>query len=192
MSDGRVAEQTAEAPPGRKPNWLRRIILVVLGLAALVAAALIAASALPRWWSHRVGDQVDGDLTTGLWVGFVYGFFATVVPLAVIAVVWRFFRRKWLAWVIGGTLALLLASPSLITLGIVVGPGDAAHAADRTLDVEAPWFRGGMLFGVVAGIAAAGFLAYVFVSRRRARDHADRMTAELEAAKSASPPPATD
>jgi carbon starvation protein CstA len=191
MTDSQVAQPGARSSPEQKKNWKARAIIAVIAVAVLVAAVLIAASALPRWWSQRAGDQVDGDLTTGLWVGFMYGFLATLLPLLVLGVVYRFFRRSWLAWVIGGAIALVLAAPNLLTLGIAVGTSDAAHAADRTLDVEAPWFRGGMVIGVVVGLAVAGFLLYVIVSRRRARDHAERMRAELRAAKSAeSPPPA--
>jgi hypothetical protein len=191
MTDSQLAQPGSRSSPEQKKNWKARAIIAVIGVAALVAAVLIAASALPRWWSQRAGDQVDGDLTTGLWVGFMYGFLATLLPLLVLGFVYRFFRRRWLAWVIGGAIALVLAAPNLLTLGIAIGTSDAAHAADRTLDVEAPWFRGGMVIGVVVGLAAAGFLLYVFVSRRRARDHAERMKSELRAAKSAeSPPPA--
>jgi F0F1-type ATP synthase assembly protein I len=187
-----VADAQAGAPgPAavERPNWKRRAILVAVGLAVVVVAVLVGASALPRWWSHRVGDQVDGDLTTGIFVGFVYGFFATVLPLLVLALVVRFFRRHRLAWAIGLLLALLLAAPNLLTLGIVVGNGNAAHAADRTLDVEAPWFRGGMLIGVVAGLATFAFGLYVLVSRRRARDHGRHLRDELEGARGSGPPP---
>jgi MFS family permease len=188
-----VADEPAgarpESAPAERPNWRRRAILVAVGLAIVVVAVLVGASALPRWWSHRVGDQVDGDLTTGIFVGFVYGFFATVLPLLVVALVVRFFRRHRLAWGIGLVLALLLAAPNLLTLGIVVGNGNAAHAAERTLDVEAPWFRGGMLIGVVAGLATFACALYVVLSRRRARDHGRRLRGELESTRTSGPPP---
>jgi MFS family permease len=186
-----MAEEQAGTRPGsapaERPNWRRRAILVAVGVAVVVVAVLVGASALPRWWSHRVGDQVDGDLTTGVFVGFVYGFFATVLPLLVLAVVVRFFRRRRLAWGIGLAVALLLASPNLLTLGIVAGSGNAAHAAERTLDVEAPWFRGGMLIGVLAGVVTCAFLLYVVVTRRRARDHGRRLREELESAQTDGP-----
>jgi hypothetical protein len=184
------AETGAPGPAApERPNWRRRAILVGAGLAVVVVAVVVGASALPRWWSHRVGDQVDGDLTTGIFVGFVYGFVATVLPLLVLALVVRFFRRHRLAWGIGLLLALLLAAPNLLTLGIVVGNGNAAHAAERTLDVEAPWFRGGMLIGVVTGLATFAVALYVVLSRRRARGHSRRLQDELERARASGPPP---
>jgi hypothetical protein len=138
-----------------------------------------AVSVLPRWWSHQVGDQVDGDLTTGVVVGFAYGFVSTLLPLAVLWLVYRFWRRSVWAWLVGGALALVLAAPNLITLGIVVGRGGAAHAAERTLDVEAPWFRGGMAIGVTSALLLVGVLVYVFSSRRRERRRVAETRAEL-------------
>ncbi len=93
----------------------------------------------------------------------------------------RFRRRSRQAWLVGGAVALLLASPNRITLGIVLGNGNAAHAADRTLDVEAPWFRGGMAIGAGAALALAGLFVQMSVSRRRAHRRAREALAALEA-----------
>ena len=41
-----------------------------------------------------------------------------------------------------------------MTLGIVLGISDAAHAGDRTLDVDGPGFRAWTLIGVIAGLVA--------------------------------------
>ena len=156
--------------------------MTALALAGLVVAAVwIAVSVLPRWWSHRVGDQVGGDLSAGVVLGFMYGFLATLLPLFVLGAVLRFRRRSRQAWLVGGAVALLLASPNLITLGIVLGNGNAAHAADRTLDVEAPWFRGGMAIGAGAALALAGLFVQMSVSRRRAHRRAREALAALEA-----------
>jgi hypothetical protein len=149
-------EPTRESPaptPARKDRDLGRRAWVALITLLLVALAVwFSISVLPRWWSHRVGDRVNGELTTGAILGFMYGFFAMLLPLLVLALVLRYRRKSWKAWLIGGLIALLLASPNLITLGIAVSPGDAAHAADRTLDVEAPYFRGGMVIGDEPGL----------------------------------------
>jgi hypothetical protein len=158
------------------------VLALVLGGILVV---VVAATALPRWWAQRVGDQVDGDLTSGLVIGFMYGFLATLLPLLVLGVVLRYFRRSWVAWLAGVCLALLLAAPNLLTLWIVLGVGDGAHAGDRTLDVNAPWFRGGMVFGVVTALCLTAFVGYVVVSRRRARDHARRLEAERDEARAA-------
>jgi hypothetical protein len=85
-------------------------------------------------------------------------------------VVWGIRKRRspraWLFIVCG---VVLLALPNLFTLGIVFGPGNAAHAGDRTLDVEAPGFRGASLAGALLAVAAIGFVWYLLSSRRRAR-----------------------
>jgi ABC-type arginine/histidine transport system permease subunit len=162
-------------------------MLVLVALIVLVFLVVIAYTALPRWWAQTAGDQVGGSLSTGLVLGFMYGYFGTVLPAGVLALVYRFSRHRWLAWVIGGVTALVLAAPILLTLWIVVGTGSAAHAAERTLDVEAPWFRGGMLFGVIAAAITLLYLGYVLLGRSRARGAAARAREELAAATA--PPP---
>ena len=95
-------------------------VLVALGVAVLV---LFAASAfLPRWWSHRIGNQADGSFTNGIGLGLFYGFAFTLVALVVLVVGLRRIRG-WKGRLILLGVALLIASPNLITLGIVLGPG---------------------------------------------------------------------
>jgi hypothetical protein len=176
----------AQPPPESDAGTsLRRPLLVLALVLVGILVVVIAATALPRWWAQRIGDQVDGDLTSGLVIGFMYGFLATLLPLLVLGVVARYFRRSWAAWLVGGCLALFLAAPNLLTLWIVLGVGDGAHAGDRTLDVNAPWFRGGMLFGVIAALCLAAFVGYDVVSRRRARERAHRLEAERDEARAA-------
>lgn len=166
----------ASRPPAAgSGSGRRRWLLAAAVVGAVVLGVALGVSALPRWWAQRVAGQVDGDLTTGLWVGFAYGLAGSLLPLLVLALVARFLRRRRAAWGAGLVLALVLAAPNLLTLGIVLGSGSAAHAADRTLDVEAPWFRGGMLIGALVGVAAAAFLLFALVGRRRARDEARRL-----------------
>ena len=77
-------------------------------------------------------------------------------------------RRTWKTIAAALAIGIVLALPNLMTLSIVIGRGNAAHAGDRILDVEAPAFRGGTLAGaVVAGLLVA-FIAYLLVSRNRA------------------------
>ena len=186
---GEEAPTPAATPPERADSdrvSLRRKVLIVVAVAGLLVAAYVfAVSVLPRWWSHQVGDQVDGDLTTGGLLGFMYGFLATFLPLLVIGVVWRFRRHSVWAWIVAVALALVLAAPNLITLAISIGNGSAAHAADRTLDVEAPWFRGGMVVGVAVGALLAFYIAYAAASRTRARRSARAARETLEAERSA-------
>ena len=168
---GSADRPVAPAPKGGKSAGRRAGIGIVV-LVVVVFAAWFSISVLPRWWAHRVGDQVHGDLTNGAILGFMYGFFAMLLPLAVLAAVFRFRRRSVKAWVIGGVIALVLASPNLVTLGIALGRGGAAQAADTTLDVEAPYFRGGMAVGAGVALALAAYFLYASSSRRRARRRA--------------------
>ena len=178
----------AAAPERRDGGGRARWVLLAFAAALAALLVVVAATALPRWWAQRVGDQVDGSLATGLWLGFMYGLLATVLPLLVLAAVWRFLRRRPAAWGIGIAVAAVLAAPNLLTLWIVVGSGDAAHAGDRTLDVEAPWFRGGMLIGVLAGLAATAFLLWALAGRRRARADARGLRKRLRGPGASGPP----
>ena len=81
------------------------------------------------------------------------------------------FRSKAIA--VGVAVALILATPNLMTLGIVLGSGNAAHAGERTLDTRAPAFRGATLAGALLAAALTGFIAYLVVSRNRARRGAE-------------------
>ncbi|MFE9630672.1 hypothetical protein [Streptomyces sp. NPDC006463] len=64
-------------------------------------------------------------------------------------------------------MAVVLALANLWTLSVVVGAGGAAHAGQRVMDVEAPWFRGATPAGAIVSVVAfAGFVAY---TRRRDR-----------------------
>jgi len=155
-------------PQPAKTDWKRRFMVWGGVTVAFLLALLIGAAFIPRWWAHRVGDQANESFAGGIMLGLFYGFLFTVLPLLLI--VWGIRRRRsgraWL-WILAG--AALLALPNLFTLGIVLGPGSGAHAGDRTLDVEAPGFRGATLGGALAAVAAIGFVWYLLSSRRRAR-----------------------
>jgi hypothetical protein len=135
---------------------------------AILLLGLIASATIPRWWAQRIGDQVEGSIVAGTLVGLFYGFVFTVLPLLVLAVVLRW-RRTWRALVMALAFAILLAIPNLLTLGIVLGTGNAAHAGDRILDVEAPAFRGASLAGALVAAGLVVFVGYLIVSRDRAR-----------------------
>jgi energy-coupling factor transporter transmembrane protein EcfT len=126
---------------------------------------------VPRWWAQRIGNQVDGSITQGTLLGLFYGFVFTLLPLAVLVLILRW-RSSWRWVVFAVVLAAILALPNLMTLGIVLGRGNAAHAGDRILDVEAPAFRGGTLAGAILAGLLVGFVAYLVVSRNRARSSA--------------------
>jgi glucan phosphoethanolaminetransferase (alkaline phosphatase superfamily) len=164
-------DETTEIDSG--PHWGRRALWVGAVLVVLVVGGLIASATVPRWWAHRVGDQVDGSITQGTLLGIFYGFVFTFLPVVVLLLVLRW-RRTTRTIVAALLLALVLALPNLMTLGIVLGRGNAAHAGDRVLDVEAPAFRGGTLAGAILAVLLVGFVAYLIASRRRAHESARR------------------
>lgn len=158
----------------RAPStWGRRLAWGGAALAVVLVGAWIGAAFIPRWWAQRVGDQVNGSIPAGITLGLVYGFLFTVLPLLVI--VWAVRRRRgWKTYAAFAAGAIVLALPNLFTLGIVVGRGNAAHAGDRTLDVEAPGFRGGTLGGAILATLFLAGVAYLVLSRRRAREELER------------------
>jgi len=92
--------------------------------------------------------------------------------------------------VFGFAVAVILALPNLMTLGIVLGRGNAAHAGDRILDVEAPAFRGGTFAGALLACLLVGFVLYLLLSRDRARSDERRAREERDSASA--PPVETD
>ena len=156
------------------------------GLVLIVLAVLVTSATVPRWWAHRVGDQVDGSITQGTTLGIVYGFVFTFLPIVAIVLILRW-RRTWKTIAAALAIGILLALPNLMTLSIVVGSGSAAHAGDRVLDVEAPAFRGGSLVGAVVAVLVVSLIVYLAVSRRRAHRTARRARSDLE--KATTPPP---
>ena len=116
------------------------------------------------WWAQQVGKQVDGSITTGVFVGL----FSQSVRVRVHARSPRDPRRRrpraaHLAGARDSALAfaVILASPNLMTLGIVLGNGNAAHAGDRILDVEAPAFRGGSLAGAAIAVLLVAYILHL-------------------------------
>lgn len=192
MAEPQAAVETRAEGPGpagepRLQGWLKRATwaLGLIGLA--VGVYFIGAALMPRWWAHRVGNQVNESIAAGIALGLFYGFVFTVLPLFVL---WRGFRRRrpwrrWLAFLIG---AIVLASPNLLTLGIVLGTGNAAHAGERTLDVQAPAYRTSVLIGAIVGAAALAALYYVLFTRRLARGRVARLRDRLTGEQS---PPAS-
>jgi uncharacterized membrane protein (DUF373 family) len=148
------------------PNWSRRIVVSLVVLAGVTLIALLGAAFLPRWWAQRVADQTQGSFTSGTLVGLFYGFVFTLVPLALLWVALEIFR-SWKIRIGALVVAAVLAVPNLLTLGIVLGGGSGAHAGDRILDVEAPFFRGATLIGVLVAIACLGATWYLVAWRGR-------------------------
>jgi hypothetical protein len=180
--------------PARSDDRLRRLrnnALIIVGVVA--AAALfywIGSALLPRWWAHRIGDQVHGSIAAGIVVGLFYGFVFTCLPLFV---AWIGFhrRRPWRWWVAFGAAAVLLATPNLLTLGIVLGRGNASHAGERTLDVDAPAYRTSVLVGAILAAVVTAALAYLVLSRKHLRGRVGTLLERLKIAEApqAEPPP---
>jgi MFS family permease len=148
--------------------WLRRFVIGVLVAALVIVLAYLGAAFLPRWWAHRVAHQVNGGMATGIILGLFYGFVFTAIALFTALRAFRK-RRPWKVWAGLAVLAILLASPNLLTLGIVIGSGKAAHAGERTLDVDAPGFRGASLAGAIVAVLTLAAVEYLVVSRRWSR-----------------------
>jgi hypothetical protein len=152
-------------------SWKRKLVVTAVVVGIVLLLGLIASATIPRWWAQRIGDQVDGSIVAGTLVGLFYGFVFTFLPLLILVAVFRW-KRTWRALVMAAAFAILLAIPNLLTLGIVLGTGNAAHAGDRILDVEAPAFRGASLAGALLAAALILFVGYLMYSRGRARDEA--------------------
>ena len=147
-------------------NWSRRLMVTAAVVAGVLLGGLIASATIPRWWAQQVGAQVNGSIVTGTFVGLFYGFVFTALPLLVLVAVARW-RRTPRALVAAVVVAVILAIPNVMTLGIVLGTGNAAHAGERTLDVEAPAFRGASFAGALIALGMIGFVAFLMTSRRR-------------------------
>lgn len=173
---------------------MRRGLWTIGLIVFLVVAGLLGAAFLPRWWAHRIGAQVGGRLGLGIALGLFYGFVFTGLPVLILR--WAFRKRRsfktWLIWI---GVAIVLALPNLLTLGIVLGSGKAAHAGERTLDVDAPNFRASCLAGAIVAVVALALWEYLRLSRRRARHQVDALKQELrdrEVEQAAAPPPPPD
>jgi hypothetical protein len=133
----------------------------------VVVLVIVASAFVPRWWAHRVGDFSNESFTRGILAGLVLGFVFTFLPL-LLAWIGIHRIRSWRGKLLVVLAAALLAAPNLLTLSVVLGSGNAAHAGDRTLDVRAPGFRGASLTGALVAAALLGVPIYLLWKRRRA------------------------
>jgi len=148
--DDRLERKVADQPTTRPHSWVNRIVLAIVVLGVVYVTYLVSAAFFPRWWAQRVADQVDGSVTRGTTWGLFYGVVFTAVPLLLLAQV----RRGFFSWAWRGIVALVaiaLAAPNWLTLSVVAGNSNAAHAGERIMDVDAPGFRAATLIGAVIG-----------------------------------------
>ena len=171
---------TAAVGPVKERNLGRRLVLVVAAIVVLVLSWWIGGAVLPRWWAQRISGVIDGRLLFGNLFGFCVGAIFTLLPLLVLWTGWKF-RGGWKRLAAFIVAALVVATPNLLTLGIVLGSGNAAHAAERTLDVDGPGFRGGSTFGAVFAIFAFLAVSWLARSRRKNKRRASDLKQELDA-----------
>lgn len=141
----------AQQSPAKKANWAARIIFIVVALVVLAIVYFAFAAVLPVWWANVIRRQVHGSLGAGILVGMFYGFVFTLVPLLA---AWQA-TRKSVSWPWKLTIflaAVALASPNLLTAGIMFGSSQAAHNGQRILGAEATWFP---FWTQISAIAAA-------------------------------------
>ena len=160
-----AVDDAGPAHARRSRNWKRTAILAGVAVVLLVAGYFILGAFIPRWWSQRIGSAVHGSFTTGTVMGLCIGFTFTLVPLFVLTLALRP-RTRWKLRIGWFVLAVILAAPNLASLTVVVGNGSGAHAGQRTMDVDAPAFRGASLTGVIVA-AAIYLLVMFFILRRR-------------------------
>ncbi|MBF6398750.1 permease [Nocardia cyriacigeorgica] len=148
-------------------SWRTRIIAGAALIVVLIVAYLILAAFIPRWWAQRVGEMVGGSFSKGIGWGLVYGGLCTAIPLFLLLVAVLVWRRRGGKVIAGGAvvLALVFAIPNLMTLTVVLGGNNAAHAGERIMDVDAPAFRGASVAGAI--IAVLIFVPVVYLVVRR-------------------------
>ena len=179
FDSGATNTSTSESSAKEGRDWKGLAKRTAAFLAIAVVVTIFFATVLPRWWSHRMGDVINGSLWSGWMVGLAVGALFTALPLIVMLNIHRSDGLKKGGLKLLG--ALLLAFPNLLTLGIVVGNGSAAHAGQRTLDVEAPGFRVASLIGAITGAALVAFFKYLMYSRRKLKTEANKRKAHNDA-----------
>lgn len=183
---------SSEVRPDGKSSasvWRNRIIGGAALFVAVVVTYLILAAFIPRWWAQRLAEMVNGSFAKGIGWGLLLGGMCTLVPLLLLlfaVLMWRKRAGKFLAGA-AAVLAVLVAIPNLMTLTIVLGGNNAAHAGERILDVDAPAFRGACLVGAV--LAVLFFLGAVYLATRR--EMRRRKAAEQNASGNTATPTAT-
>ncbi|MDO3649153.1 permease [Nocardia mangyaensis] len=171
--------------------WRNRAIITVATAVVLVIAYLILSSFIPRWWAQRLANMVHGSFTQGIWWGLVFGLVFTLVPLLLVVLAVRVWKRKGGKFIAGAAVivALLTAVPNLMTLTIVLGGNNAAHAGQRILDVDAPAFRGACLVGAI--LAAVLFALVLALLGKRGLNRRSAAKAAAAPAPAPTPPPGT-
>ncbi len=163
-----------------KRSLQHRLVIGGVTLLVLIGLILLAGAVIPRWWATRIGNIGDKRLTVGSFLGIAIGAIFTLVPLLILWIGWRI-RRSFRRWLITIAVALIVAFPNLATLGIWTGTGSGADLARKDTGIEAPGFLGGTLVGVIIGAATAVLIMYLSFSRRRNKQLARDLKAQIKA-----------
>lgn len=167
-TDGTPVRRTA----GERANAVVKKVVIGLVIAALlVVTYFILEAFLPRWWAGQIGRRVEGSFSRGIGTGLVLGIVCTFLPVLffTLAFVNRS-RMKNVPTIMFAVLGVIVAIPNLLTLTVVAGGGNGAHAGERIFDVDAPGFRAATAWGVVIGIVlAVGVGYFIWRYRRRGR-----------------------
>ncbi|WP_134063403.1 permease [Mycobacteroides salmoniphilum] len=180
-------------PAGKESFWARwrgRVIGVIALLLALVAVYFALSAFIPRWWAQRIADMSGhGSFTKGIGSGLALGVLCTGIPL--LLALWAFLLRgrrggKFFAGVLT-LLAVIIAVPNLMTLTIVLGTSNSAHAGERVLDVEAPGFRGATAIGAIIALLVVLAVSFFVVRNWRRRVKVEKQQVRDAAAAAEGP-----
>lgn len=177
--------EQAQVPAQKKSNWGVKIILILVALLVAVAAYFILGAILPRWWSDVIAGQIQRDLGASVLVGMFYGFVFTFIPLLV---AWQA-TRKAVTWpwkIVILLVAVAIATPNLLTAGIVFGSTESAHAGQRTLSVDAGFFTTWTAASAIAAVVVFIALTILWaVWRRRGKQMKALKNADNERTRAA-------
>lgn len=174
-----ISDQPSVAPA----RWVQRAVLVLVLLIVTYIGWRISAAFFPRWWAQRIADQVQGRFFAGTLWGLFYGFVFTFAPLLLLAQV----RRRFFSWTWRGVVALVavvLAAPNWLTLAVVAGSSNAAHAGERIMDVDAPAFRAATLIGAVIGALLAVAVTATSIRMKSRKNQVEELRAERDQLRS--------
>ncbi|MET1039306.1 MAG: hypothetical protein ABW075_13610 [Aeromicrobium sp.] len=177
--DDHLERRIADQPETKPHSWVNRIVLAIVIVGIAYVAYLLSAAFFPRWWAQRIADQANGSVSRGTMWGLFYGFVFSAVPLLLLAQVRRpFFSWTWRAIV--AIVAIALAAPNWLTLSVVAGNNNAAHAGERIFDVDAPGFRAATLIGVLAGAVLAFGITAAGMRLKKRKNEVKRLRGERD------------
>jgi uncharacterized membrane protein (DUF485 family) len=156
--DDHLERRVADQPDTGPHRWVKRIVLAIVIVGVAYIAYLMSAAFFPRWWAQRIADQVNGSVSRGT--------------------MWGFFSWTWRAIV--AIIAIALAAPNWLTLSVVAGNSNAAHAGERIFDVDAPGFRAATLIGVVVGALIVLAITAAGMRLKRRKNEVRRLRGERD------------